>query len=68
MFNVFFNYDLFSMMHSYFDELFQLIEESEERFDEDQLNKILAIVSETLPPGPETSSNVPSEAEYEENV
>lgn len=56
------------MRHSYFDGLFQLIEESEERFTEDQLNEILAAVSETLPPGPETSSNAPSEAEYEDNV
>ncbi|KAG8196763.1 hypothetical protein JTE90_014496 [Oedothorax gibbosus] len=44
-----------------------LIEESEERFDEDKLNEILIIVSTTLPPAPETDSKPPSEADYEEN-
>ncbi|KFM81772.1 DNA-directed RNA polymerase III subunit RPC9, partial [Stegodyphus mimosarum] len=30
-----------------------LIEESEERFTEDQMNEILAVVTETLPPAPD---------------
>ncbi|GFR26051.1 transposon Ty3-I Gag-Pol polyprotein [Trichonephila clavata] len=44
-----------------------LIEESEERFNEDQMNEILGVVAETLPPGPETDSKPPSEVDYEEN-
>ncbi|XP_035222413.1 DNA-directed RNA polymerase III subunit RPC9-like [Stegodyphus dumicola] len=44
-----------------------LIEESEERFTEDQMNEILAVVTETLPPAPDTESKPPSEAEFDEN-
>ncbi|GFT17294.1 DNA-directed RNA polymerase III subunit RPC9 [Nephila pilipes] len=44
-----------------------LIEESEERFNEDQMNEILRVVSATLPPGPEADSKPSSEVDYEEN-
>ncbi|GBN12495.1 DNA-directed RNA polymerase III subunit RPC9 [Araneus ventricosus] len=44
-----------------------LIEESEERFNEDQMNEILAAIAETLPPAPESDSKPPSEADFEEN-
>ncbi|XP_054720611.1 LOW QUALITY PROTEIN: DNA-directed RNA polymerase III subunit RPC9-like [Uloborus diversus] len=44
-----------------------LIEESEERFTEDQMNEILAVISDTLPPAPNSESQAPSEADYDEN-
>lgn len=61
------NVDCLNNMFTVFYYNFQLIEESEERFDEDQMNELLEVVSSTLPPEPDSDSKAPSEADDEES-